>query len=168
PASAPTAGPGPGQGPGPVSDAGADPRPHIHALATAGRHVEAATLAQAWEEYVLQASGHASLEATGWVEIRADLARMAGDFPLATRLWISAGRARLARQGADVPEVHAAAAGALYCWAQVRDRALALESGPGLLALLGALPLADPRHLLLAEQRLQALRTADRPRALHG
>ncbi|WP_327411607.1 hypothetical protein [Streptomyces sp. NBC_01233] len=152
---------------GPVSASGGDPRPHIHALATAGRHVEAAQLAQAWEEYVLQACGHASSEATGWVEIRADLARMAGDFPLATRLWIGAGQARLARQGADAPEVHAAAAGALYCWAQVRDRPLALEFGPGLVALLGALPLADPRHLLLAEQRLQALRTADRPRALH-
>ncbi|WP_405943107.1 hypothetical protein [Streptomyces sp. NBC_00207] len=165
--SAPIAGPDPETG-GPVPVSGGDPRPYIHALATAGRHVEAARLAQAWEEYVLQACGHASSEATGWGEIRADLARMAGDFPLATRLWIGAGQARLARQGAGAPEVHAAAAGALHCWGQVRDRALALDSGPGLVALLGALPLADPRHLLLAEQRLQALRTADRPRALHG
>ncbi|MEU7730938.1 hypothetical protein AB0B78_37925 [Streptomyces sp. NPDC040724] len=166
PASAPTAGPDPETG-GPVPAPGADPRPYIHALATAGRHAEAAKLAQAWEEYVLQTCGHTSSEATGWVEIRADLARMAGDFPLATRLWMGAGQTRLARQGADAPEVHAAAAGALYCWAQVRDRALALEYGPGLVALLGALPLADPRHLLLAEQRLQVLRTADRPHALH-
>ncbi|MFD3546310.1 hypothetical protein ACFWUW_11975 [Streptomyces sp. NPDC058655] len=144
--------------------AGPDPRPHIHSLATAGRHLEAATLAQAWEQYVLQNSGYASREATEWEEIRADLARMAGDFRLATQLWTNAGRARLARQPPDADEVRTAAAGALYCWTQLKDPAAALDAGPELIRLLGLLPSLDPRHLRLARQRLEFLsRTPSRP-----
>ncbi|MFD8947277.1 hypothetical protein ACFV0B_00260 [Streptomyces xanthophaeus] len=149
----------PGQAPGhvPGQDPGQDPRPHIHALATAGRHLEAATLAQAWEQHVLQAYGYTSAEATQWAEIRADLARMAGDFRLATQLWTSAGRARLAHQPPDAPEVKGAAAGALYCWTQLKDQAAAVEAGPELISLLRALPSLDPRHLELARQRLELL-----------
>ncbi|MEU9160989.1 hypothetical protein AB0D29_12065 [Streptomyces sp. NPDC048424] len=177
PAPTPAPAPGPVQGSEAVPGAGllggegGDPRPFIHALAVEGRHGEAAGLAQVWEEHVLQTCGRGSPEAIGWAEIRADLARMAGDFPSATRLWMGVGQARLAREGAGGLEVHAAAAGALYCWAQLRDRALVLEFGPDLVALLRVLPLPDPRHLRLAEQRLEALRTADRtadrPGALH-
>lgn len=168
PSQAPTPTPTPTPTPVPTPALGQDrdPRPHIHALATGGRHLEAATLAQAWEQHVLQTHGYTSPEATQWAEIRADLARMAGDFRLATRLWISAGQARLSRQGADAPEVHAAAAGALYCWTQLKDQASAVESGPELLRLLRVLPSADPRHLQLTQQRLEALRTPDRPPAL--
>lgn len=137
-----------------------DPRPHIHSLATTGRHLEAATLAQAWEQYVLQTFGYASQEATEWEEIRADLARMEGNFRLATQLWTSAGRARLARQDADAPEVKAAAAGALYCWTRLKDPAAALDVGTELIRLLDLLPALDPRHLKLARQRLDFLHHA--------
>ncbi|MEU8461301.1 hypothetical protein [Streptomyces sp. NPDC029003] len=134
-----------------------DPRPHIHALATSGRHGEAAALAQVWEEHVLRTHGHDSPEAVHWAEIRADLARMAGDFHLATRLWTGVGRTRLARQSPDAPEVKGAAAGALYCWTQLKDRGAAAETGPELIRLLRALPSLDPRHLELARQRLGLL-----------
>ncbi|MFF4426443.1 hypothetical protein ACFY04_37795 [Streptomyces sp. NPDC001549] len=144
---------------------GGDPRPHIHALAIGGHHLEAAALARAWEEHVRHVFGASSPQAVQWAEIRADLARMAGDFPLATGLWIGACRARQAGQGTAAPEVHAAAAGALYCWTQLRDRASAVESGPELVALLRALPALDPRHLRLAQARLDALRAPGLPRA---
>ncbi|WP_301374301.1 hypothetical protein [Streptomyces xanthophaeus] len=150
----------------PGGDLGGDPRPYIHTLATEGRHAEAAALAGAWEEHVRQLYGFSSPEAVQWVEIRADLARMAGDFLLATGLWMGACRVRLAGQGAAAPEVYAAAAGALYCWSQVRDRASAVESGPELVALLGALPALDPRHLRLAQARLEVLRGPALPRAV--
>ncbi|MFG2236442.1 hypothetical protein ACGFNX_41775 [Streptomyces sp. NPDC048723] len=107
-----------------------------------------------------------SPQAVQWAEIRADLARMAGDFQLATGLWIGVCRSRLAFQGAAAPEVHAAAAGALYCWTQLRDRASAVESGPGLVALLRALPVLDPRHLRLAQARLDALCASGLPRVV--
>ncbi|MEV6580832.1 hypothetical protein AB0M92_21995 [Streptomyces sp. NPDC051582] len=140
-----------------------DPRPHIHALATDGRHQEAATLAQAWEQHVLQTHGYTSPEATHWAEIRADLARMAGNYGSATRLWINAGHTRLGHQPPDAPEVLAAAAGALYCWTQLKDQAAARDSGPELVRLLRALPSLEPRLLRLTQQRLEVLEGAVAP-----
>ncbi|OEJ35078.1 hypothetical protein [Streptomyces subrutilus] len=145
---------------GPATAPPDDPRPHIHGLATAGRHSEAALLARAWEEYVHQTQGPASREALHWVEIRADLARMAGDFRLATELWSAAARARLGCQAPDAADVHAAAAGALYCWTQLKDPRAALETGPDLIRLLRELPALDPRHLELAQHRLEYLHRA--------
>ncbi|MFG2975444.1 hypothetical protein ACGFYY_20995 [Streptomyces sp. NPDC048331] len=107
------------------------------------------------------------MEAVEWAEIRADLARMAGDFRLATGLWIEVCRARLAGQGVADREVHAAAAGALYCWTQLKDRVSVVESGPELIALLRALPALDPRLLRLTQARLDALRAVALPRAVH-
>ncbi|MFJ3925245.1 hypothetical protein [Streptomyces sp. NPDC090022] len=152
---APPAGP-----PVPPGRPGEDPRPYIHALASRGRHLEAATLAQAWEQHVLQTHGATSPEATHWAEIRADLARMAGNYVLATQLWIGAGRTRLTLQHPDAPEVLAAAAGALYCWTQLKDAAAAREAGPELVRLLRALPSLEPRLLRLTQQRLEALNGA--------
>ncbi|MEV7723467.1 hypothetical protein AB0P15_01885 [Streptomyces sp. NPDC087917] len=147
-----------------AADAGGDsvrdPRPHIHALATSGRHVEAAALAQAWEQYVLRNTGYGSAEATGWLEIRADLARMAGSFGLATELWTGAARIRLAAHHPDAPEVHAAATGALYCWTRVKDPETAIGAAPELIRLLRALPSLDSRHVQLAQQRLEFLHRA--------
>lgn len=151
--------------PGPVVEE--DPRARLHALAVEGRHGEADALARAWERGVAERWGGSSVEAVRCTEIRADLARMAGDFVRATRLWVRAGRARLAWQGTNAAEVRDAAAGALYCWTQVKDRAGALEAGPELVDLLRALPLPDPGHLELAERRLESLRTPDRSGALN-
>ncbi|WP_328923960.1 hypothetical protein OG429_04485 [Streptomyces sp. NBC_00190] len=150
-------------GPRPVSpapEAVQDPRPHIHALATSGRHAEAATLAQAWEQHASRAYGFTSPESVQWVEIRADLARMAGDFRLATRLWTGVGRTRLGYQPPDAAEVHAAAAGALYCWTQLKDGAEVREAGTELMDLLRSLPSVDPKYLHLAQQRLELLHRA--------
>ncbi|MFC9588151.1 hypothetical protein ACFVJ8_35705 [Streptomyces yangpuensis] len=138
-----------------------DPRARLHALAMGGRHGEADALARAWERWVVERSGQASAEAVQCGEIRADLARMAGDFASATRLWTGAVRTRLVLQGADAAEVQDAATGALYCWTQLKDRAGALELGTALVGLLRALPLLDPDLLRLAERRLETLRTPD-------
>ncbi|MEU3774269.1 hypothetical protein AB0F11_13885 [Streptomyces sp. NPDC032472] len=110
-----------------------------------------------------QTCGLASPEAVEWVEIRADLARMAGDFALATQLWTTATRTRLTRQAPDAPDVHAAAAGALYCWTQLKDRKAALTAGPDLVRLLRSLPSLDARHLQLTQQRLQFLHREPSP-----
>ncbi|MFD8021342.1 hypothetical protein ACFV6G_13045 [Streptomyces lavendulae] len=139
---------------------GPDPRPHIHALATAGRHAEADALARAWEAHVLRAYGPASPEATHWTEIRADLARMAGDLRHATPRWTGGRVTPRARPTPHPPPRKRAPPGALYCWTQLKDRAAAAEAGPELIRLLGALPSLDPRHLELARQRLELLRGA--------
>ncbi|MER7736490.1 hypothetical protein ABTX80_37035 [Streptomyces erythrochromogenes] len=154
--------------PGPGAAVAGDPRARLHALAVGGRHGEAEAVARAWEREVSERWGRVSPEAVQCAEIRADLARMAGDFLSATRLWTGAGRARLQWQGADAVEVRDAAAGALYCWTQIRDRTGALDVGPELVDLLRVLPLLDPDHLRLAELRLAALRTPDHSRGLHA
>ncbi|MFE0578428.1 hypothetical protein [Streptomyces sp. NPDC058874] len=145
----------------PVGAVEGDPRARLHALAVEGRHGEADALARAWERAVVERWGRVSAEAVRCAEIRADLARMAGDFVSATRLWTGAGRVRLEWQGVNAAEVRDAATGALYCWTQVRHPARALETGPDLVGLLRLLPLLDQAHLRLAERRLDALRTAD-------
>ncbi|MFJ2406641.1 hypothetical protein ACIOUE_35680 [Streptomyces xanthochromogenes] len=136
-----------------------DPRPHIHALSEAGRHGEAAQLAQLWEQHTLQTHGIDSPQATQWLEIRADLAKRAGNYQLATQLWIAAGRTRLAHQSADAAEVVAAATSAHHCWTQMSDAHQARECGPDLISLLRALPTLDRRHLSMAQQRLEYLHT---------
>ncbi|MER5312341.1 hypothetical protein ABT034_31695 [Streptomyces sp. NPDC002773] len=134
-----------------------DPRPHVYALAQRGEFKEAARLAQAWETHTLQTYGIDSPHATQWVEIRADLAKLQGNFLLATQLWISAGRTRLAHQSPDAPEVLSTAKSAHYCWTQISEPRQARECGPELISLLRALPSLDRRHLSVAQQRLEFL-----------
>ncbi len=114
-------------------------------------------MAAAWEQHAMRRHGPNSAEATHWAEIRADLARIAENYPLATRLWIAAARSRLALQTHDAPEVLAAAQGAHYCWHHVTDQGTARELGPELLALLRQLPALDPRHVPVAQRRLNSL-----------
>ncbi|WP_299538878.1 hypothetical protein [uncultured Streptomyces sp.] len=149
--------PGPAQG-APAAPDEQDPRPWLHALARQRRFVEAARLAQVWETHILQTFGTDSPQATHWVEIRADLAKEEGNLVLATQLWISAGRTRLAHQAPDDPEVLTTARSAHYCWTKIADPVRARECGPDLIALLSALPALDPRHLLTARHRLEHLR----------
>ncbi|GAA2483549.1 hypothetical protein GCM10010406_19850 [Streptomyces thermolineatus] len=144
--------------PGVPAAAPGDPRPLIREAAEAGRHHEAASMAAVWEQQVMRQYGPNSLEATHWAEIRADLARMAGNYGLATELWIASCRARLAHQPADAPEVLLAARGAHYCWEHITDQpAKARELGPHLIGLLRQLPALDPRHLPTARRRQKAL-----------
>ncbi|WP_431776281.1 hypothetical protein [Streptomyces cucumeris] len=156
----PAQAPVPVQQPQPSPAAQPDPRPHIYALAQQGQFNEASQLAQAWETDALQTYGITSPQATQWVEIRADLAKQQENFLLATQLWISAGRTRLAHQPADAPEVVATGKSAHYCWNQISDHAKARECGPELISLLRALPSLDRRHLSTAQQRLEFLGNA--------
>ncbi|GAA2914318.1 hypothetical protein GCM10020221_07540 [Streptomyces thioluteus] len=115
-----------------------DALPRILAAANAGRHNEAAAMAAAWEQQVLRRHGPQSAEAGLWVEVRADLARLAGDHPRATELWMSAAANRLARSGPSDDEAVAALRRAHYCWRQSGERATQLA--PALLALWEQVP----------------------------
>lgn len=136
-----------------------DPRPYIYALAQQSKFTEAARLAQVWETHALQTYGIDSPQATQWLEIRADLAKQQGNWLLATQLWVSAGRTRLAHQSPDAPEVLNAGKSAHYCWTQISGPQQARECGPELISLLHALPSLDHRHLSVAQQRLDLLHT---------
>lgn len=125
--------------PGPGS--GGDPHPAILAAAMAGRHGEAAGMAAAWESEALRRYGPRSQEAVHWVEVRADLARLAGEPARSCELWIAAAQARLGlRQGPDEPDVEGAVDRAHHQWEQIQDPARARALGPSLVELRRHVP----------------------------
>ncbi|MCQ4084508.1 hypothetical protein NGB36_29030 [Streptomyces sp. RB6PN25] len=147
----------------------ADPRPLIWQAAQAGRHNEAASMAAAWEQHAWRTYGPTSTQASEWLEIRADLARIAGNLVLATELWIAAAKARLGLHGPDSRRVAAAARSAHWCWNGIGEPSKAVEIGPHLIALLEQLPGLDPRQLPTARRRLESLAAGyPRPMALTG
>lgn len=121
--------------PAPAQD---DLLPGILAAAHAGRHNEAAAMAAAAEQQALRRYGPDSPEAGLWIEVRADLARMAGDHPRAAELWMTAAAARLGRSGPADGEALAALKRAHYCWQHSGDQAPRLA--PALLALWERVP----------------------------
>ncbi|MFF2060839.1 hypothetical protein ACFVWZ_03360 [Streptomyces sp. NPDC058200] len=120
---------------------GADPHPAILAAARAGRHTEAASIAALWESTALRAHGPGSMQAIHWLEVRADLARLAQDAGRSCALWMAAAEARLAsHQAPDHEDVEAAVDRAHHQWEQLHDPALARSLAPALTALRRRVP----------------------------
>ncbi|MFI9004337.1 hypothetical protein [Streptomyces sp. NPDC053541] len=138
---APTSAPAPASVAPPLPGTQTDPHPAILAAAMAGRHGEAAAVAAAWESDALRRYGPRSAEALHWVEVRADLARLAGEPARSCELWIAAAQARLGlRQGPDEPDVEGAVDRAHHQWEQIDDPARARALGPALVELRRAVP----------------------------
>ncbi|MCX2181222.1 hypothetical protein KV205_11865 [Streptomyces sp. SKN60] len=141
----------------PASPSGApeDPHPAILAAAMAGRHGEAAAVAAAWESDALRRYGPRSGEALHWVEVRADLARLAGEPARSCELWIAAAQARLGlRQGPDEPDVEGAVDRAHHQWEQIADPARARALGPALVELRRTVPGRRAGALAALQRRL--------------
>ncbi|MEV4947762.1 hypothetical protein [Streptomyces sp. NPDC053755] len=168
PAHAPVIGPAPAQAPvharasAPAASAHVpaapvhDPHREILAAAQAGRHGEAVAVAAAWEREALRRHGARSQEAVHWMEVRADLARLAGDPARSCELWISAAQARLGlRQGPGDPDVEGAVDRAHHQWEQIEDVARARELGPVLYALRGRVPGRQPGALAALRRRMR-------------
>ncbi|MGP3923204.1 hypothetical protein [Streptomyces sp. 8N616] len=142
----------------PRPDAVPDPHPAILAAAREGRHGEAAAMAAAWEQQALRAHGAGSAEAVHWLEVRADLARLAADFGRSCELWTAAATARL-RQGepADAPDVVAAVDRAHHCWEQVGDAAAARGLAGHLMEVRRRVPGPRPGAVEALERRVDGL-----------
>ncbi|MFJ6015037.1 hypothetical protein [Streptomyces sp. NPDC092952] len=148
--------------------AGSDPLPAILAAAHAGRHGEAASMAALWEGWALRTHGAASAEAVHWLEVRADLARLAGDPARSCELWTAAADARLARrQPPDDPAVEGAVDRAHHQWQEIGDPRRALELGPALVALRQRVPGRRPGAVEALRHRLKQLDSAHSPRTEH-
>ncbi|MFE0426518.1 hypothetical protein ACFW15_29850, partial [Streptomyces sp. NPDC058953] len=145
-----------GAAPAPVAPE--DPHPAILAAAQAGRHGEAAAVAAAWEQRELRAYGPRSPQAVHWLEVRADLARLAGDPALSCELWMTAADARLAgRQAPDDPDVEGAVDRAHHQWEQIRDMERARGAAPRLVALRRRVPGRQRGALRVLQRRLEQL-----------
>ncbi|MEU0373709.1 hypothetical protein ABZ070_26300 [Streptomyces sp. NPDC006283] len=137
---------------------GGDPHPAILAAAAAGRHAEAAAAAAARENEALRAHGPGSPQALHWLEVRADLARLAQEPARSCELWMTAADVRLGRQQAvDDPDVEAAVDRAHHQWEQIRDAGRARQLAPGLVALRRRVPGRQRGALQLLQRRLEQL-----------
>ncbi|MFF9144573.1 hypothetical protein ACF1BN_06940 [Streptomyces sp. NPDC014861] len=165
PVPAPVAGPAPvdprraaayGQT-GPEEPVAHDPHPAILSAAMAGRHAEAAEMAAAWERDALRRFGPRSGEAVHWMEVRADLARLAGEPARSCELWLAVAEARLGlRQQPDDRDVEGAVDRAHHQWEQITDPARARAIGPTLVALRRRVPGRRPGALEALRRRMHA------------
>ncbi|MFE6222899.1 hypothetical protein [Streptomyces sp. NPDC057854] len=132
-----------------------DPHPAILAAAMAGRHAEAAEMAAAWERDALRRFGPRSAEAVHWMEVRADLARLAGEPARSCELWLAVAEARLGlRQKPDDPDVEGAVDRAHHQWEQITDPARGRALAPTLLALRRRVPGRRPGALEALRRRM--------------
>ncbi|MES4902639.1 MULTISPECIES: hypothetical protein [unclassified Streptomyces] len=135
-----------------------DPHAAILEAAHAGRHSEAASMAAAWEQEALRSAGPRSGEAIHWLEVRADLARLADDPARACELWMSVADARLGNgEAADAPDVEAAVDRAHHQWQYVQDPARARSLAPFLISLRGRVPGRRPGALDAVRRRAEIL-----------
>ncbi|AVZ76761.1 hypothetical protein SLUN_35785 [Streptomyces lunaelactis] len=149
--------------PAAVAAGSSDPHPAILAAAQAGRHSEAAAAAAAWEQQELRIHGPGSVQAIHWLEVRADLARLAQDPALSCELWMSAAAARLTRrQAPDDPDVEGAVDRAHHQWEQIRDLPRARALAPVLVRLRRDVPGRQRGALQVLQRRLESLH-AGRP-----
>ncbi|GAA2497984.1 hypothetical protein [Streptomyces gobitricini] len=137
-------------------ETGTDPLPSILAAAESGRHGEAGAAAAAWEQHAHRTHGSGSPQAIHWLEVRADLARLAGDPAASCRLWLVAAEARLTRrQALDDPEVEGAVDRAHHQWEQLRDPEAARALAPALIALRRRVPGRQRGALEVLQRRLE-------------
>ncbi|MFF5719134.1 hypothetical protein [Streptomyces buecherae] len=147
----------PGYGGGEVAH---DPHGAILEAAHAGRHSEAAAMAAAWEQEAFRSAGPDSPQALHWLEVRADLARLAGDPARACELWMAAATTRLsAGQAADQPDVEGAVDRAHHQWQHVNDLLRARSLATDLMALRTRVPGRRPGALRAIQARLESLRS---------
>ncbi|MGA5064161.1 hypothetical protein ACPB9E_10340 [Streptomyces exfoliatus] len=132
-----------------------DPHPAILAAAMAGRHGEAAAVAAAWEREALRRHGPRSGEAVHWTEVRADLARLAGEPARSCELWLAAAESRLTLgQPTDDPDVEGAVDRAHHQWQLIGDPERARALGPALIALRRRVPGRRPGALAALIRRM--------------
>ncbi|MEU9859795.1 hypothetical protein AB0D99_02910 [Streptomyces sp. NPDC047971] len=157
PAVPPAGASAPGDPPAPAVPAGVpDPHPAILAAARAGRHGEAVAVAVAWEQEALRRYGPRSQQAVHWMEVRADLARLAGEPARSCELWIAAAQARLGlRQEPGEADVEGAVDRAHHQWEQIEDPARARDLGPALVALRERVPGRRAGALAAVQRRMR-------------
>ncbi|AGP56880.1 hypothetical protein [Streptomyces rapamycinicus] len=143
----------------PVADPLASTHAAIFEAANAGRHSEAASMAAAWEQEALRTAGPRSDEAIHWLEVRADLSRIAGDPARACELWLAVADARLGNgEPVEHPEVEGAVDRAHHQWQFVADRVRAGALAPLLIELRGRVPGRRPGALEAVRRRAELLR----------
>ncbi|MEU6271316.1 hypothetical protein ABZ871_02650 [Streptomyces populi] len=150
--------PGPaGRRAGPPSS---DPHGEIAEAVRKGRHDEAFALAARWEREALRVHGPGSEQVLHWMEVRADLAMLAGDAERSCRGWLALAGTRLdAGQAPGAPEVESAVDRAHHQWGRIGDPALVRELGVELARLRQRVPGRREGALDHVQRQLRQLQT---------
>ncbi|QKV97975.1 DMT family transporter [Streptomyces sp. NA02950] len=135
------------------------PMQEVHSMiwnaAHGGRHHEAMGMVALLEQGALRTYGPASPEAIHWIEVRAQLARVADDPSKACELWLVAAASRLSGgEPPDAEEVVAAVDRATHEWARLHDSASARYLAPKLIAMRRQIPGSDEDEIHRIERRL--------------
>ncbi|RCG21839.1 hypothetical protein DQ392_08045 [Streptomyces reniochalinae] len=137
-----------------------DPHAAIMTAARAGRHEEAEGIAVAWQRTAEQTEGPGSEGVLHWVEVRADLARLAGAPARSCELWMWVARGRLELGEADdSSDVEGAVDRAHHQWERLRVENVeaARELVPELVVLRRRVPGRQPGAVRLLEERMDHL-----------
>ncbi|MEV4555417.1 hypothetical protein AB0K51_00305 [Kitasatospora sp. NPDC049285] len=149
-----------------VPSAAAPPTDYLEAIgeivrsAEAGQHVTATALALDLEEQAVAAHGALAPLVLQVRQVRAHVARVAGQPVLAAELYRQVAAALLTTEGPEHPETQRAATNAEACWRAVKDPAEAIRIAPDIIELRAYLPGPENRKLRAAERYLRQL--ADR------
>ncbi|MGW0967631.1 hypothetical protein [Streptomyces sp. NPDC002516] len=144
----------------PAGPPAADPHEEITAAVRDGRHEDALALAARWEREALRTYGHGSEPVLHWMEVRADLAMMAGDAERSCRGWLALAATRLdAGQAPGAPAVESAVDRAHHQWGRVGDPARARELGAELARLRQRVPGSREGALDHVRRQLRQLQT---------
>ncbi|MFJ7900222.1 hypothetical protein ACIQ6V_06885 [Streptomyces sp. NPDC096198] len=164
PEPAPGASPSPAPAPAPTPTPLPDPHAALAVAVQEGRHTEAAALALWWERVAQREHGAGSEEVLHWMEVRADLAMLAGDPGVSCAAWLAVAAARLAAgQPPGDPAVEAAVDRAHHQWGRMTDTARACELGPELVELRERVPGRREGALHHVREHLRRLETGLQP-----
>lgn len=135
-----------------------DPHTAIVAAAQDGRHAQAAAAAAIWEEAALRSHGPGSAPAVHWLEVRAEVAHLAGEPALSCQLWLGAARVRLdVGQEPSHPDVVAAVDRAQHQFHQITLAHQAWQLAPEVLRLRRHVPSVQKGALETLEARTAQL-----------
>ncbi|WP_327412690.1 hypothetical protein [Streptomyces sp. NBC_01233] len=138
-----------------------DPLPAILMAAAAGCHARAASMASACQSEALRSHGPHSAPAVQWMEVQADLARLAEDPGRSCEGWMKVAEVRLysLRQVPEAEEVIAAVDRAHHQWLRVSDPVRTMALGATLLSLREQVPGRQPGARAAVRRRLDGFRT---------
>ncbi|MEV6541018.1 hypothetical protein [Streptomyces sp. NPDC051665] len=137
-----------------------DPHIAVASAAQAGRYLDADSLAAEHEQAAVRAHGRGSEEALHWIEVRADLAMLAGDPVRSCRAWLAVAGARLAAgQAPGTAVVEAAVDRAHHQWGLIQEPVPACELGVALAELRGRVPGRRKGALDHVRQQLRQLQS---------
>ncbi|PYC76737.1 hypothetical protein C7C46_21340 [Streptomyces tateyamensis] len=149
--------PAPTPGPTPTPEDYRAALAQIARTAEAGDHAAATELALTLEQQLLATHGAVAAPVLMVRQVRAHVARLAGDPAAAAELYYEVALVLLTTRGPADEETQRVATNAEACWRAIPDPVRALRTAPAILELRAQLPGPDHRKLRSAERYAQRL-----------